>query len=198
MITAADVRGLIDAAVRTVHVAPTLKAYLVDLADATRRHPPLALGMSPRATLRSCAWPGPGRRRRPHYVVPDDLKALAEPVLAHRLLLSADAGCAGSAGQAWSTRSSPRARAHREVAACRPVPAGPSWASARGRCSSAGCSAGSSSTHWASASPPSSARRADGPVPGLHPRCPAARSARPACTWASAHRVELRWPTAAG
>ena len=38
-------------AVKTIHVAPALKGYLVDLADATRRHPNVALGMSPRATL---------------------------------------------------------------------------------------------------------------------------------------------------
>ena len=42
--------GLIAAA-RTVHARPRSKGYLVDLADATRRHPHLALGMSPRATL---------------------------------------------------------------------------------------------------------------------------------------------------
>ena len=48
--TAADVRALANTA-RLVHVAPSLKGYLVDLAEASRRHPGLALGMSPRATL---------------------------------------------------------------------------------------------------------------------------------------------------
>ncbi|MEQ1787182.1 MAG: AAA family ATPase, partial [Acidimicrobiales bacterium] len=50
VITAADVRDLADAA-KAVHVAPALKSYLVELANASRRHPHLALGMSPRATL---------------------------------------------------------------------------------------------------------------------------------------------------
>ena len=50
VISAEQVEAL-AAAARGVHVAPGLKGYLVDLADATRRHPHLALGMSPRATL---------------------------------------------------------------------------------------------------------------------------------------------------
>ena len=63
VVTAADVEGLIATA-RAVHVAPSLKGYLVDLADATRRHPQLALGMSPRATLSLHAGrPGPRRGR---------------------------------------------------------------------------------------------------------------------------------------
>jgi MoxR-like ATPase len=93
--TAADVNGLIAAA-RTVHASPSIREYLVDLADATRRHPHLALGMSPRATLsllrvsraRAAAQ---GR----HYVVPDDVKALAEPVLAHRLVVTPEAQVQG-------------------------------------------------------------------------------------------------------
>ena len=101
VITAADVRALSDAA-KAVHVAPALKSYLVELANASRRHPHLSLGMSPRATLalqrvaraRAAAM---GRT----YVVPDDLKALAEPVLAHRLLVTPEAQLQGiSAGDA--------------------------------------------------------------------------------------------------
>ena len=59
-------------AAREVHVAPSLKAYLVDLAEATRRSPHLALGMSPRATLAlqrvakaRAAAAGPRLRHRP-------------------------------------------------------------------------------------------------------------------------------------
>ena len=93
--TAADVQGMINA-VRTVHVAPALKGYLVDLADASRHHPHLTLGMSPRATLslqrvaraRAAAL---GRA----YVVPYDVKALAHPVLAHRLLVRPEAQLQG-------------------------------------------------------------------------------------------------------
>jgi MoxR-like ATPase len=81
---------------RAVHVAPALQAYLVDLASATRRHPHLALGMSPRATL---ALQRVGRARAAAqgraFVIPDDLKALAEPVLAHRLLVTPEAQLQG-------------------------------------------------------------------------------------------------------
>jgi MoxR-like ATPase len=116
VITAADVRGLADAA-KTVHVAPALKAYLVDLANASRRHPHLALGMSPRATL---ALQRVARARAAAsgrtYVVPDDLKTLAEPVLAHRLLVTPEAQLQGiSAGDALT-----------EVLRTVPVPAGKS------------------------------------------------------------------------
>jgi MoxR-like ATPase len=88
VLTAAQVNGL-AAAARTVHVAPALQGYLVDLADATRRHPHVAVGMSPRATLalQRVARARAATRNRT-YVTPDDLKALAVPVLAHRILLS--------------------------------------------------------------------------------------------------------------
>jgi len=91
----ADVLGLIRA-VRTVHVAPSLKSYMVDLADATRRHPYLALGMSTRATL---SLQRVARARAAslgrNYVIPDDIKALAQPVLAHRLLVTPEAQLQG-------------------------------------------------------------------------------------------------------
>jgi len=95
VVRAADVQVLIESA-RNVHLAPSLKNYLVELADATRQHPRLALGMSPRAALnlqraaRSRAIAA-GR----NYVVPDDIKALAEPVLAHRLVVTPEAQLAG-------------------------------------------------------------------------------------------------------
>ena len=80
------------AAARTVHVAPPIQGYLVDLATASRAHPHLAVGMSPRATLalQRVARARAASRGRT-YVVPDDVKALAEPVLGHRLLLSPEA-----------------------------------------------------------------------------------------------------------
>ena len=95
VITRPEVLGLIQAAV-AIHVAPTLKGYLVDLADASRRHPALAIGMSPRATLsilRAARVRAAAAGR--NYVIPDDVKALAGPVLAHRLILSDDAGVRG-------------------------------------------------------------------------------------------------------
>jgi len=97
VVRSSDVEAMIEAA-RAVHVAPSLKAYLVDLADTTRRHPQIALGMSPRATLSLMRV---GRAKAAandrSYVLPDDLKALAKPVLAHRLLVTAEAQLQGAA-----------------------------------------------------------------------------------------------------
>ena len=79
-----------------IHVAPALKSYLVDLAETTRRHPALALGMSPRATLslQRVARARAAASGR-DFVVPDDVKALAEAVLAHRLVLTPEASMQG-------------------------------------------------------------------------------------------------------
>jgi MoxR-like ATPase len=81
---------------RRVHVAPSLKGYLVDVAQATRRSTHLALGVSPRATL---ALQRVARARAASqgrgYVIPDDIKALAVPVLAHRLLVTPEAQLQG-------------------------------------------------------------------------------------------------------
>ncbi len=92
---AAEVRSLI-AAVRAVHVAEPIKAYAVDLAEATRRSPDVRLGASPRATLQllraAKAWAALGGR---NFVIPDDLQGLAIPVIAHRLLLTAETHISG-------------------------------------------------------------------------------------------------------
>ncbi len=94
--TAADVMFMADEA-RHLHVAPALRGYLVDLAETTRRHPALALGMSPRATL---ALQRVARARAAadgrSYVTPDDLKAMAPAVLSHRLLLTPEAAMQGT------------------------------------------------------------------------------------------------------
>jgi MoxR-like ATPase len=88
---AEDIRELTDA-VRQVHVADTLKQYVISLVAATRSTPELRLGASPRATLHllraSRAWAALAGR---DFVIPDDVQALALPVLAHRLLPSAEA-----------------------------------------------------------------------------------------------------------
>jgi MoxR-like ATPase len=88
---ASDVRELIQV-VRKVHVAPAVRQYAIDLVTATRKHPELRLGASPRATLHLV------RAARAHaamddrdYVLPDDLQELAIPVLTHRLLPTPDA-----------------------------------------------------------------------------------------------------------
>ncbi|HEX6420718.1 MAG TPA: MoxR family ATPase, partial [Acidimicrobiales bacterium] len=95
VVTGADI-GRMSATARQIHVAPSIKAYLVDVAQATRRSPNLTLGVSPRGTLAlqrvaKARAAAEGRA----YVIPDDVKAVAEPVLAHRLLLTPEAHLQG-------------------------------------------------------------------------------------------------------
>jgi MoxR-like ATPase len=78
--------------VRSVHVAPAVQRYAVDLVTATRAHPDLRLGASPRATLHlvraaRAAAALDGRE----FVRPDDVRELAPAVLAHRLLPTSQA-----------------------------------------------------------------------------------------------------------
>jgi MoxR-like ATPase len=95
VVTPSDVQVMVEV-IKAVHVAPALKGYIVDLATATRRHPALGLGMSPRAALalqRAARALAASLGRE--YVVPDDIKALVVPVLEHRLVLAPDAQMAG-------------------------------------------------------------------------------------------------------
>lgn len=86
--------------VSSVQIAPELRNYLIDLAEATRRHPAVALGISPRGTLslqrvaraRAAAL---GRV----YVTDDDIKAIANQVVAHRMLLRPEAILQGTSPQ---------------------------------------------------------------------------------------------------
>jgi MoxR-like ATPase len=83
---AAGIRAL-SRVVRAVHVPATVREYAVSLTAATRTHPDLRLGASPRATLhliRACRAAAALHGR--DHVVPGDVRALAVPVLAHRLL----------------------------------------------------------------------------------------------------------------
>ncbi|HEX2772295.1 MAG TPA: MoxR family ATPase [Micromonosporaceae bacterium] len=78
--------------VRDVHVAQAIRQYAVDLVTATREATDLRLGASPRATLhllRTARAVAALEGR--DYVLPDDLQALAVPVLAHRIIPTADA-----------------------------------------------------------------------------------------------------------
>ncbi len=88
---ASDVQELVIA-VRRVHVSDQVKDYIISLANATRTSPELRLGASPRAALHllraSRAWAALDGR---DYVIPDDVQRLARPVLAHRLLPTAEA-----------------------------------------------------------------------------------------------------------
>jgi MoxR-like ATPase len=87
VLTADDVIAC-QRAIRTVHVEGLAIDYAAGLAEATRHLPDVALGASPRAVLAliRCAQALAAMRGRAH-VLPDDVKALAEPVLAHRLIL---------------------------------------------------------------------------------------------------------------
>ena len=75
--------------IRKIYVHPEIKKYLVDIAEASRQDGELLSGVSPRGTLalfkgiRAYAW-----LKGRDYVVPEDVKALAVPVLAHRLVLA--------------------------------------------------------------------------------------------------------------
>jgi MoxR-like ATPase len=89
--TAAEIASL-TGVIRKVHVADDVRRYIVDLVTATRRHPELRLGASPRAGLQllrtaRAAAALEGRA----YVLPDDVQALAGAVLSHRLLLNPEA-----------------------------------------------------------------------------------------------------------
>ena len=96
---ATEVQGLVKLA-REVHVAPTLMKYIVELTEATRDHPDVYLGASPRASLyllRSSRAMAASRGR--DYVIPDDIKDLITPVLAHRVLLSPEAQMRGAGAE---------------------------------------------------------------------------------------------------
>ena len=94
-VTPQDVSEMTNA-LASVHVSPELKNYLLDFASATRTHHGLRLGLSPRAILSmqriSRALAAASGRA---FVIPDDVKALARPVLAHRIMLTPESQLAG-------------------------------------------------------------------------------------------------------
>jgi MoxR-like ATPase len=81
----------------TVHVDPSVLEYVARIAEETRTSPLTSLGVSVRGCLAlvraSKTWAAAHGR---HFVVPDDVKALVEPVLAHRIMLDAEAEFAGT------------------------------------------------------------------------------------------------------
>jgi MoxR-like ATPase len=79
-----------------VNVDTTLQDYIVDLADATRRHTDLSLGVSPRGSLALLKGAQAlAALRGRDYVIPDDIKTLVPLTLAHRLLLKPEAELRG-------------------------------------------------------------------------------------------------------
>ena len=92
---AAVVRWMADR-LEEVHVSGALRSYLLEVAGATRRHPGLSLGLSPRgvlALLRVARARAASLNR--DFVTPDDIKALAQSMLPHRLLPKPDSRVRG-------------------------------------------------------------------------------------------------------
>jgi MoxR-like ATPase len=85
--TVDELRGM-QTAIRDIYVDPTVADYIVRLVGATRSHPDVYLGASPRGSiaLYRAGQALAGLLGR-DYVIPDDIKALAEPALAHRLII---------------------------------------------------------------------------------------------------------------
>lgn len=79
-------------AINNIYVDNLVKEYIVDIVNTTRDHPDIYLGASPRGSLAlfaaARAWAAMDGR---DFVVPDDIKLLAEPTLAHRLIVSPSA-----------------------------------------------------------------------------------------------------------
>ena len=91
----ADVVELQDRA-RGVYVDELVKRYVVSLVNVTREHEDVALGVSPRGSLAAMqAAQAIALTRERDYVVPDDVKMIAEAAMAHRLLLSPSARMRG-------------------------------------------------------------------------------------------------------
>ena len=87
--------------VTDVHVDETIERYILSIVQATREHPDLALGASPRGSLAlyktSQAWAALQGR---DFVLPDDVKMLAPLTLSHRLILKPDSQLRGRTAQA--------------------------------------------------------------------------------------------------
>jgi MoxR-like ATPase len=89
--TVDELRGM-QHAIRDVYVDSTVSEYIVRLVNGTRNHPDVYLGASPRGSiaLYRAGQALAGLHGR-DYVIPDDIKALAEPALAHRLIIKTSA-----------------------------------------------------------------------------------------------------------
>ena len=84
-------------AVSALEVADEVVAYVVDVVRASREHPSLEVGASPRAINMLClASRALAALRGRDYVIPDDVQELAPPVLAHRIVLAPGAELEGA------------------------------------------------------------------------------------------------------
>lgn len=98
----ADAEELVQAqiAIRDVFVHPLIRQYIVDLVSATRRHPNVYLGASPRGSLAlyrlGQAWAVIQGR---DYVLPDDIKVMVPLTLSHRVILVPEARIRGNSAE---------------------------------------------------------------------------------------------------
>ncbi len=96
---------MLQTAVKQIYVDDLVKQYIASLVEATRHHPSIYLGASPRGSLalfrtaqaRALLY---GRE----FVLPDDIKALAEPVLAHRVIVDSASGSQDRSGKSSITQ----------------------------------------------------------------------------------------------
>ncbi|GCF07878.1 AAA family ATPase [Dictyobacter arantiisoli] len=80
---------IIQQQVRSIHVDPSILEYIVAIANATRNHPQIYLGISPRGSLALFrASQALAAMRGRGYVIPDDVKLLVKPTLAHRIIVT--------------------------------------------------------------------------------------------------------------
>lgn len=101
VVEASDILFL-QAAVKGIRVSDFVKQYIVALVEATRHHPSIYLGSSPRGSLALFrAAQARALLLGRDYVLPDDIKALAEPALAHRSLVSSAGQSQGKDSRAF-------------------------------------------------------------------------------------------------
>jgi MoxR-like ATPase len=96
VMTGEELAAMIDYVKRSVEVAPAIENYIVALCAHTRTAPDVRLGVSPRgglALLRAARVAAAAAGRS--FVTPDDVKALAQPTFAHRIILKPDAEVQG-------------------------------------------------------------------------------------------------------
>ena len=100
VVDAMEIAALSDA-VSAIRVEPMVREYILTLVERTRAHEAIRLGISPRGALAlqlsAQAWAGIAGR---DHVLPDDVKAMATPVLGHRLILDASAELRGQTSAA--------------------------------------------------------------------------------------------------
>jgi MoxR-like ATPase len=102
-------------AVKSVFVAPAVKQYIVELTRRTREHPDVYLGASPRGSLTLFrAGQARAAMHGREFVLPDDIKAIAEEALSHRVIL----------GPAARLRDLTTAQVVEEILSSTPVPGG--------------------------------------------------------------------------